>query len=233
MDRGLYSGLSALDAAERRVEVIAGNLANVSATGFKRIGTASHGFDAVLRGKLERGLAVTNTVDFSQGILRNTDGAYDLALDGGGFFVVETPGGEGYTRDGSFHVDANGVLQTREGFPVAWDGARGTIDPRGEEVTVDEGGNVRQGTNTVGRLALAQFAEPQSLQLDRQGYFRAPANARAAAVEGRVVQRALEGANVSAIDEMVALIVAQRSFETATRLMSSIEGTYRRLTAPR
>jgi flagellar basal body rod protein FlgG len=169
----------------------------------------------------------------SQGVLRTTGNAYDLGLEGEGFFTVETPGGEGYTRNGAFHVDPNGVLQTREGMPVSWEGGRGTIDPMADEPTIDPEGNVRQGEKIIGQLALANFKNPQSLQLDRVGYFRAPTSAPRAAVSAHVVQRSLESANVSAIDEMVSLIVAQRSFESAAHLMTAIEGTYRRLTTPR
>jgi flagellar basal-body rod protein FlgG len=231
MNRGLYSGVQAMSAAERRLESIATNLANVSVQGYKRRGTSTQSFDATLRGRLERQVRTHTRIDFSQGPLESTGEPYDLALTGSGFFTVDTPRGEAYTRGGRFHIDAEGVLQTQDGFPVAWDGARGTIDPQGLEVRIDPEGQVWQGEQQVGRLRLVDFADPGRLEPDRSGYLHAPPGLREAAREGEVRQGHLERSNVSAVDEMVALIATQRSYESAARLMSAIEQGYRRLTA--
>jgi len=231
MNRGLYQGVQAMSAAEGRLESIATNLANLSVNGYKRRTTATESFDATLRGKLSRQVRSRTSVDFSQGVLRATGETYDLALEGSGFFAVETPRGEAYTRGGHFQVDSAGTLQTHDGLPVAWESARGTIDPQGEEVRVDPDGQVWQGEQQVGRLRLVDFAQPGRLEADRLGYLHAPPGLTEAAREGEVRQGHLEQSNVSAVDEMVALIATQRSYESAARLMSSIEQGYRRLTA--
>jgi flagellar basal-body rod protein FlgF len=231
MNRGLYSGVEAMAAAEKRLESIATNLANVSVHGYKRRGTATESFDRALAGSVERHVRTRTRIDYAQGALESTGEPFDLALAGAGFFALETPQGEAYTRGGRFHLDAAGTLQTQEGFPVAWEGARGTIDPQGEEVRVDPDGQVWQGSVQAGRLRLVDFAQPARLQPDRMGYLHASADAAPRAREGEVRQGHLERSNVSALDEMVALISTQRSYESAAKLMSSIEQGYRRLTS--
>jgi len=231
MNRGLYSGVQAMAASERRLEAIATNLANVSVHGYKRRGTSTQSFDAALQGRLERQVTTRTRIDFSQGMLEETGEPFDLALFGAGFFALETPHGEAYTRGGRFHIDAAGLLQTQDGFPIAWEGGRGAIDPQGTEVRVDPDGQVWQGQAQVGRLRLVDFADPARLQPDRMGYLHAPADLAPRAREAEVRQGHLERSNVSALDEMVALIATQRSHESAARLMSSIEQGYRRLTA--
>jgi len=231
MNRGLYSGVEAMAAAERRLDSIATNLANVSVNGYKRRATATESFEKTLKGRVERHVRTHTSIDYSQGPLEQTGDPFDLALAGSGFFALETQHGEAYTRGGRFHIDAAGTLQTQDGFPVAWEGARGTIDPQGEDVRVDPDGQVWQGPAQVGRLRLVDFADPAKLQPDRSGYLHAPVDAAQQAREGEVREGQLVRSNVSAMDEMVALIETQRSYESAARVMSSIEQGYRRLTA--
>jgi flagellar basal-body rod protein FlgG len=231
MNRGLYSGVEAMAAAEKRLETIATNLANVSVDGYKRRSVSTQAFDKVLAGRAERHVRTSTRVDYSQGTLEQTGEPFDLALAGAGFFALETPQGEAYTRGGRFHIDAAGLLQTQDGYPVAWEGARGVIDPQGDQVRIDPDGGVWQGQAQVGRLRLVDFADRARLEPDRLGYLHAPADLAPRAREAEVRQGHLERSNVSALDEMVALIATQRSHESAARLMSSIEQGYRRLTA--
>lgn len=215
------------------MEMIAANLANLSANGFKRSDAATQSFDVVLDGRIERRVSTRRVTNFSQGVLRPTGGVYDLALKGAGFFTVEGRDGELYTRDGRFQVDDQGVLQSLDGLPVAWEGARGTVDPKGEPVTVDQTGMLRQGTTEVGRLRVVEFERNERLVPQRGGYFRAPAELAPLPSGSLVHQGHLEQANVAAVDELVALIAVQRQFESGTRLMSTIDQSYRRLTNPR
>lgn len=230
MNEGLYSGVAAMNASERRLDAVASNLANVSATGFKRRGTAMATFDAVLRGETQRQTGVRETVDQSQGTLQLTGNSYDLALSGPGYFAVEGQRGEMYTRDGRFHTDSKGVLQTADGFPLAWEGARGTIDPTGQDVLIDPEGQVKQGDQPIGRLRVVDFADPSRLSSAGGGYYRAPRGLKEATAKAQVMQGQIEQANVSSVDEMVELIAVQRSYESATRLLSMIDQSYRRLT---
>ena len=233
MNRGIYAAASAMAAAEQRVEAITSNLANVGATGFKRKNVVTHSFQNALNRHMQPQIASKESTDFSQGSLRPTEGEYDLALEGPGFFAVDTKQGEVYTRNGAFHIDQNGVLQTRDGLPVAWEGQRGTLNALGKAASVDAQGNVRQDGNEIGRLKLVDFADPSLLTLDREGNLRAPGDALRQAPTGNVRQGVLENANVNAIDEMVGLIAAQRSFESSARTLSTIEQVLRRVTNSR
>jgi len=233
MSSGLYHGVAAMSAAEDRLEAIASNLANVGVDGYKRRTSAAVSFDAYLRGKVQRQMANRSRIDHAQGVVVNTGNVYDLALTGEGFFAVETPNGEAYTRSGRFHVDGDGVLQTQEGFPVAWEGPRGTIDYRLEDPYIDPEGYVYQDDIQIGQLRITSFESLGDLQPRGSGYFKPVRGQRSAPHRADVVQGALERSNVNAVDEMISMITVQRSFESSARLMQMIDQTYRRLNAPR
>jgi flagellar basal-body rod protein FlgF len=233
MNRGIYAAASAMNAAQQRVEAITANLANVGAVGFKRKGVVTHSFQNTLQKHMQPQITTREISDQSQGSLRPTEGEYDLAFEGPGFFAIDTDKGELYTRNGAFHVDQTGVLQTRDGWPVAWEGSRGTIDALGSKPTIDSQGNVRQDGNDIGRLKLVDFARPQALKSDRGGNLRAGPDANQQAPGGVLRQGMLENANVNAIDEMVQLIAAQRSFESSARTLGTIEQVLRRITNSR
>jgi flagellar basal body rod protein FlgG len=230
---GLYHGVGAMVAAERRLEAVAQNLANVSTPAYKRV---TAGTQAKHVGQAGRGFLGTSTarrVDFAQGELERTGAPYDLALLGEGYFTVEGARGPVYTRSGSLRVDDRGVLQTADGRMVAWKGSRGRIEPTGEPVTIDLAGFVHQGARRVGQLDVTAFADESRLVLGRDGYWRADAALERVPAEAEVHQGALERSNVNAVEELVELITIQRSFESASSLMDQIDHTYRRLNESR
>ena len=229
MSDGMNSAVAAMRAAERQMEGVATNLANVDVHGYKRVTTATRSFDRVLEGQRRRVIDVESQRDFSQGSLVMTGNPMDLALHGEGFFSIETPDGEAFTRGGRFRLDEAGVLQTQEGYPVAWDGARGTIDPQGVEVEVDFQGQMWQGPTQVGRLKLVHFADVSRLSVDRGGMFRDLGGLERVPHKAEVRQATLESANSSAVDELVSLVTIQRRFEAAAKVVSMIEQSFRRL----
>lgn len=234
MNTGIYAAISAQTSAEKQMESITANLANLKTVGYKRQGTATQSFDEVLRGSLQRQVHTHRTTDFSQGLLDHDANPTDLALVGEGFFAVETPNGEAYTRNGRFMIDDNGVLQTLEGFPVAWDSGPGAIDPTGMQVTVDSMGGVMQGEQLLGRIAIKNFSNNESLEPDHFGYLTlTPGDAVEVPHEAEVVQGALERANVDPIVEMTQMILVQRRFERAAQIVSQLDQTYRRLNQTR
>lgn len=233
MDNGLYSGVASMRANEKHLEAIAANLANLNTPAYKRLGSVTQAFDVGSGDRKHQEVATRHSIDFTQGVLERNDNPWSLALEGDGFFAVETPGGEAFTRNGSFHVDDKGELLTNEGFPVAWEGARGRLAPVDLPITVDGSGVVKQGANQVGRLKLADFADKQRLELDSEGYYHAPQAAASATPNAVVHQGAVERSNASSVDELVSMIKAQRGFESAASLMRSIDQSYRRLNAAR
>jgi flagellar basal body rod protein FlgG len=229
---GLYRGAVAMAAGARQMDALASNLSNLSTRGYKRRTTAAHLVDVRRPNGTVQALATTGRVDFSQGDLERTGRDLDLALHGQGFFAIEGPAGEVYARDGSFHLSPDGELLTEEGFAVAWAERRATIDPAGHPILVDGEGGVTQGQRPIGRLRVVGFADPGRLGQDGHGYWSAPRGMRESAHSAVVHQGALEQSNASGVEEMVAMIAVQRSFETAASVVSSIEESYRRLTRP-
>ena len=229
---GLYRSAVAMAAQQRRLDSISANLANVGTVGFKRGVTASHEVEVERpRGRV-RGVTTLARVDFAQGNLQRTGREHDLALYGDGFFAIESPDGEVYTRDGSFHMSEAGVLVTEHGFSVAWDELNGAIDPVGLPLVVDEGGNVRQGNQNIGRLRVVGFPDTGVLSKDGLGFWTAPPAVQPAATDARVHQYSLEDANANGMEEMVEMIGVQRSFEVVARVFEAIDDTYERLTRP-
>jgi len=213
--------------AERRLEMVAQNLANASSGGYKR----RTSFTEVLEAKDGKAsdIVIRTGVDFSQGNLKATQNATDLAIHGEGFFAVEGDNGEVYTRDGRFHVDSEGSLLTTDGFPVAWEHFSSRIDPQGQSVYVNSDGNIRQGKQEIGKLRVANFSDPQQLVLDSKGYWNAPAGLPETAHTAIVRQGYLELSNAEPMVELIELIELQRSYESAANAVRSIDQGYRRL----
>jgi flagellar basal body rod protein FlgG len=229
---GLYRSAVAMAAQQRRLDSISANLANVGTVGFKRGVTASHEVEVQRERGRVRGVTTLARVDFAQGNLQRTGREHDLALYGDGFFAVESPDGEVYTRDGSFHMSEAGVLVTEHGFPVAWEELEGALDPVGLPLVVDEGGNARQGNQNIGRLRVVAFPDEGVLSKDGLGFWKAPPAAQPVASDARVPPYALEDANANGMEEMVEMIGVQRSFEVVARVFEAIDDTYERLTRP-
>lgn len=233
MDTSLSNAVQAMSAGERRLDAIATNLANLQAPGYKRASTFQHVLERERGGRVTREIVAQGQIDFSQGPVEDTGNALDLALLGDGFFAVETPGGEAYTRNGRFHLDPAGVLLDDTGNPVAWEGGRGTINPIGEEITIDGTGLVRQGGNDIGRLKLIDFAARERLRLDSQGYFRAGRELEPRTATAEVRSHAIERANTESIDELVSMIRVQRHYDLASNIIRTVEQSYSRLNQPR
>lgn len=230
MNIGLYNGVTAGSANSKRLEAITANLANVETPAYKRISSSTRAFQIPGGGSGDIELKTTSETDFSQGALTPSSNPYHVALMGSGFFAVEGPDGELLTRNGQFHVDDKGVLQSAEGYPVAWESSTGPINPTGELIAIDGSGVLRQGQEELGRLKFVDFERPQALGSIGSGYYTANAKAQEKPSEATVYQHSLEASNVKGIDELVGMITIQRSFENAKNVMSLIDQSYGRLT---
>lgn len=233
METGIYHGVAAMRSTEKHLETITSNIANIKATGFKRQANVTRTF-WVGEGKTRHlELSSQRVTDFSQGQIAHTGNTLDLALEGPGFFGIETPNGLAYTRDGEFHLDDTGTLLGVNGYPVAWNGSRGKLDPTGEPITVDGSGQVLQGNRTVGRIQLTDFEDKAQLVDDALGHYRPTAAQQPVASTAVIHQGSVEHSNVDVMDELVEMVFAQRRFENNTTVMRSIDQTYKRLNMPR
>jgi flagellar basal-body rod protein FlgG len=255
MTPGLRTSASGMIAQQKRVDVIANNLANVNTTGFKRSrthfedvlyetiqGPRRTASDAVV-GAMQIGhgvrLAAITRVD-SQGGAEITGRPLDVAIEGEGFFQVELPDGTiGYTRDGSFTLSDTGQLVTSAGH-ILVPGI--VLPPDATAVTIADTGmvsvtNQADGiTIEVGRLELARFANPTGLLALGGNLFGESIASGHVALGypnedgfGRVLQGALEASNVEIVQEMTDMIAAQRAYEINARAIRAAEDMMRSL----
>jgi flagellar basal-body rod protein FlgF len=217
-----------------RQELVANNLANVNTPGFKTqrafatVLKQSMGAEAARMTEADRGSSVAGEAtpqpsgeagqitsiytSFEQGGIEYTHRDLDLAIDGEGFFVVDTPFGERFTRAGCFTLSEAGLLATYGGSLVMGQG--GPIAIQGEAVKVTPDGTVLVDGEEVDTLKIVTFANPENL--DRQGNTFAPTTQPYEEVDlsqTQIVQGALERSNVNPIDEMVEMIALHRGFE--------------------
>ncbi len=245
MNSGMYSAVSGNLAAMKRLDVIASNLANASTNGFKQDRLA---FESVLAGNLNPPafppgqtadpvlLQERQLTDYSAGPLVQTGNTFDLALQGDGFFVVKTPEGVAFTRQGSFRLSADGTLVTANGYPLLSkagdqpaEGQPIRIDVLGQTAggkpVVDSQGNITLNGEPVASLAIFDFPKPYQLTKGAGTLFLAGAGVtpQAANQLTTVAQGALEQSNVDSIGQMVQMVDASRYFETCQRAVRSFD----------
>lgn len=234
MIRGIYTAASGMMAEAARQEAVTNNLANIETTGFKRdlatLRSAQErtvvriGDRDTLRawrpviGSLEQGALVDRIYTLhEQGALRETGAAFDLALEGDGFFVVETPDGPRYTRNGAFTLDADRALVDDLGYRVL--GRQGRLQIAAGEVLIDAEGRIMSNGVEQGQLQLVSFADNASLRKTGDNLFAAVTELAQQPFEGQVRQGFLESSNVEALAEMVKMLAAQRAYEASRRAL--------------
>ena len=236
MIRGIYIAASGMMAQEAKQSAISNNLANVSTPGFKRDIAVGESFSDIVSGlagspvgRLGMSTAITAVYsDHSPGSMASTENPFDLAIEGDGMFTIQTDTGIRYTRAGNFRLDAESYLVTRDGHRVL--GADGPIRVDGSLVVQDDGGVYSDG-EFRGQLRIMIPTTGDVLVKVGGGLFRerdgvAGAAGAAGMVqsqpgEARVVQGALESANVNAVREMVDMIAGYRTYEAAQRALLS------------
>jgi flagellar basal body rod protein FlgG len=201
---------------------LAFDLANVSTAGYKTERSAKRALDRdQFAVQLESAVDVMTSgtrVDWRPGTVTTTGRELDVAIDGPGFFEIETASGLRYTKNGSFHRRADGVLTTVDGEPVLGDG--GPITLGDGPITISADGTVKSGTAVSGRLRVVEFGSERDLIRESGSRFRALAGAQPLEPEApRVVGGALEQSNVSVVDRMAQLTELSRNFEALQRGM--------------
>lgn len=220
MAGGAYVALTGMRARIDQLDRVAADLANVNTAGYKseRVTTLAAerpDFGNALQTAVDV-VAAQGRLDMRSGALSPTGRDLDLALEGRGFFVVQTPAGERLTRNGNFDRRADGTLVTTDGLPVL--GTAGPIKLGPGAISVDADGTIRAGTVAAGRLRLADVPDYQALRREDHGRFRYVGAGQPAEVEGTAVRGGmLEQSNVSVVERMVQLTEVGRSFEALQR----------------
>jgi len=211
------------------LDMLANNIANASAPGFKadrefyslylsaEAANSPDGTSPAVLPVIER-----QWTDFSQGSLLPTGNSLDLALKGSGFFVASSPGGPLYTRDGSFQLSAGGQLQTLDGYAVQGQDGKPVLLDSSRAVEVAPDGTVRQDGQDVTRLAVVDFKDPSMLAKHGDNYFQITgSDTLPAPAEGTEIQQGkIEAANSQPAQSAVRLVSILRQFETLQKALA-------------
>ena len=245
MTGSIYMAANGAIAYQRRLEILSNNLANTNTVGFKQDQTH---FQTYYLANLERpntpvadrGLTqapvfwsrLSSYTDHTSGPQKATGNRLDLAINGRGFFCVQTPQGLQYTRRGDFSIGADGLLVNNQGWPVlgengeiSVDSQADVTDPAGHEFLVDDSGNVSVDGSIIGKLRIVDFENTDSLEKIGNTSFK-PRSANAvesAAKDFSISQGAVELSNVNALQMMTELIEVHRGYESYQKVIRSVD----------
>ncbi|MDD4074941.1 MAG: flagellar basal-body rod protein FlgF [Eubacteriales bacterium] len=242
MIRGLYIAGTGMLTQRNKMDVITNNLTNADTIGFREESMLSRTFEdmlldrendpAVLRQDRQVGPLSTGThideinISFGQGAPEETGLTTDMAIEGDGFFVVNTPAGDRYTRAGNFTLDAQGVLRDVLGNPVQ--GENGNITLTSDHFVVRSDGTIFDEVtgNQVARLRIVEFTNEDNLREQAGNLFYVYQDAGMRDAENSaVLQGYIESSNVNIANQMVSMIIASRAYETSQRVAGMIDQT--------
>jgi flagellar basal-body rod protein FlgF len=236
MENALLVGLSRQMVLGREMDVVANNIANLNTSGFKSDNSMFEQFlmpvarenrfntqDRQLNFVNDRG----TWHDFSQGPVQQTGNPLDVAIDGSGFLVVQTPAGERYTRNGAMQINAQGQLVTADGSQVVGESGPIVFQPTDRDVAISPDGRVTvtevgdtKTESLRGKLRLVSFDSPQQLQKDGANNFLAPAGTTPVPdTKSRLNQGTIEKSNVKGVVEMTRLIEISRAYTQVALLL--------------
>ena len=245
MVKGLYTAYTGMIQEQHRMDTLANNLANADTIGFKKEGTTSQSFDAMLIDKIKddseyarlpRRIGSVNPgvkigesyIDWSQGSFQVTGNSYDLALGGQGFFAIEFTNKRGetstmYTRDGNFQIDKDGYLVTQDGDYVLGKNGRIRLNVNADMV-VQRDGSIYQNDQRVAQLQLTTFEDYNYLEHYGENYYYPVEGATPRdATDISVEQGYLEVSNVSTVSEMVEMISVSRQYEANQKIIQTMD----------
>ncbi len=238
MSDAVYQATAGALIQQYRLDILSNNLANVNTVGFKEDrayfellevepmplpgeqGEAMPTIGPILLGDP----SLESYVNFSQGSLRQTGNPLDLAIEGDGFFNVQTPEGVKYTRNGNFVLGENGLLMTPEGYPVLGQGGNIQLE-EDDPIIIDREGNIEVDGSSVGSIRVTHFPDSQNLQKVGESLFTALDNGASAIPSENfaMMQGYLELANVDPVRGMVEMIEALRVFEAYQKTLETLD----------
>jgi flagellar basal-body rod protein FlgF len=234
MENTLLIGLSRQTVLERQLDVVANNIANVNTAGFKSdqslfeeyLRSGAHednfkGSDRRVSYVQDRG----TYRDFTQGPTEQTKNPLDVAISGGGFLVVQTAGGERYTRDGGLQMNSQGQLVTASGNPVLGTAGPIVFQPTDHDINVSPDGTVTvvEGSGRAdslrGKLRVVSFADAQKLLKQGSNLYSAEGAAAQPDLKSTVQQGYIEKSNVNSVVEMSRMIEINRAYTQIATLL--------------
>lgn len=241
MIRSLYTAVSGMIATENKQNTVVNNMTNANTIGYKADNLVTKSFDDVLIknqqrvskgtyttnkiGKMSLGVAIDGVVTrFEQGDLKQTESKSNFAINGSGFFVIQTPGGVKYSRDGQFFVNNQGNLVNSSGDLVLGINNGGTLGPinvGNSDYVLDSNNNIVINGRANQKLAIADFADYSKLGKVGDNYYEA--QEEPTYIQADVRQGFLETSNVNILNEMVDMISVMRNFETNQKFVTMID----------
>ncbi len=234
MSGGMYMAAAGALIQQLRLEVLANNVANIDTVGYKADRSVFEIPDAPDPPVFETPVdgiqslspyapPFASVIDFSQGAIRRTGNPLDVALNGSGFFCLQTPDGIQYTRQGSFGLNEQGVLVSPDGYPVLGEGGEITLDEG--VVEIDAQGALRVAGDEIDRLRIADFKDPGSLIKAGNSRFVALDTAveQEPSPDTSLQQGYLEAANVNAVQAMTEMIETSRAFEAYQKVIQTAD----------
>lgn len=237
MIKGMYTAASSMLTQQRNMNLISNNLANASTSAYKKDEGIQESFPEIMISLLEKGkqpeeigslgtgvrLQETFT-DHTQGSLIHTENKLDLALEGDGFFVVQTPAGLRYTRNGNFALSENGQIVTKQGYPlIGEDGPLQTIP--GRDIRIDENGQLYFDELQGGRILVVEFPDTNQLTKIGDNLYTSELDPEQENMGFQVKQGYLENSNVNLVNEMVKMIETSRYYDLNQKVITAYDGT--------
>lgn len=244
MVRGLYTAYTGMVNQQKRLDTITNNLANASTTGFKREGVTARSFDECMTikvndltegvitrniGKMSLGVKIgEGYTDYSQGSFKNTEGTFDIALEGNGFFTISFSNKMGeestkYTRDGEFTLDNEGNLRTKDGDYVLGEGGQIVIPTSAAEVAIDTQGNIYADGEYIDTLRITDFEDYNYIKKYGENLYDVVDGAVEKEAEVSVRQGYLEMSNINVVKEMVEMITITRAYEAGQKAVQNAD----------
>jgi flagellar basal-body rod protein FlgF len=228
MDNVSLLSLSYQLAAQRSMDVIANNIANINTPGYKRENVKFEQLVQQLKPaddqKGPQSLSFVRDAgivrDISAGRIEQTGATFDLGINGSGYFVVQTAQGERYTRNGHFTLNADGIVVTEGGDQLMGDGGAITIAPDDGDISFGKDGTISGKQGQIGKLKLVDFANPRGLKKEGESLYSTTQTANAA-LNTTVSQGTLESSNVEPVVEISRMIEVMRAYEATSNLEKS------------
>jgi flagellar basal-body rod protein FlgF len=239
MENPAYIALSRQMVLRRQLDIIANNLANVNTGSYKREDLAfveylvkPDGAGNPTFARADGRVAMVQDLgmvrDTRQGPMAQTDAPMDLAINGEGYFVVDTPDGPRYTRQGRFQVDANSQLVTSDGYPVQGTDGPIFVPPDDGEVKIARDGTISTVGGQIGRVRLVSFADETSLKHAGASLYLAT-TAPEPAPDSEVIQGMVEESNVQPVVELTEMIAVLRNYQAAQKIVDAHDDMARRV----
>jgi flagellar basal-body rod protein FlgF len=246
MVRGLYTAYTGMANEQKRLDIVANNLANAATVGYKEENVTNQAFDDLLtikirdasEGNINRPIGTMslgvrlgeNYTDYKQGSLRQTNNTYDLALEGKGFFTLSVTDKAGnvstrYTRNGSFTMTKDGHIVDKDGNYLMGESGAIVVPTNAANVLIDKRGSIYANGEYVDTVKLSDFEDYNYLSKSGDTMYQALDGAKEKIATGSIQQGYTEQSNVNVVSEMVNMISITRAYEANQKMIKTVDQT--------